>query len=233
MKLYYRKKISHDFQFMDNSLIEIDIRHRHPYSPTEFSRLIGPFPCIVSRLRVIGICLPQRSVSECQYMVYLSALNTSNTYSSIKLPNRLVFLIMPSNFIRSTTNSHSYVRHKKDKVSVRLPNSLLLLDIHDNSVFRVVPGTRLTEIACDLCENMNEMRVKEGTICVSQFVTHHRKPKTKQKSIRFYKLNYWGDDSNFKTTIFGSKGVYNVFLYLTDYNAILIKRKSNYTHRLN
>ena len=157
------------------------------------------------------------SLVDSRYLVYFKMVSFTHLFSPIRLTHkRLTTLCLTTNWFRCAASSHSYLVNKKQRYSMRLPGSLLQLHIGRNDIFRLVCKASLKSLRCDVCPSINEVKLTESVLCVSQFLTYHRKLKTRQKSIRRYELAFRVlQTDEYKSIEFGYNGLSNDFIHLT------------------
>ena len=236
MSLCYRNlSLSESIKLTNEvTLIHLYIRTKlNTQDPNEKGIITGYLPPLITSCITDSIYIRHFLLAKCKYVVSVSALDMFPS-RSLKINKRVKTLDLYSNGIQSMARCHSNINNKKITMITMLPSSLLRLDISSNPIFRVILTSSLRRFLSFLCSDLKELKYRESLIAICYFMGYHKKPKTNQKSIRYFRLGFSDPEIYFgnKYVSYGSQGVYNDFIRLRS-AGIVIKQNRLPNERLN
>ena len=170
-------------------LVELEIKEE--YIDNTIARVLSLPPLLA--------CLSSRNLVQISHNIlgpYISRVTLDCIIirrQSLRKNKRLNVLELPNSNILCTTSSHSSNGRYKTMSILDLPNSLAYLDVSGSPVFRVKPSSRLVSIDMSTCKYSKEPINRECILGVSHFISYSRITRTRQKSIRDYKVLYPGN----------------------------------------
>ena len=167
-------------------------------------RLINEFPVLLTDILSDFLTLTHMSLANCHYLSVVWVLEMTPC-KSLKVPKRVKELFLYSNNLHSMAVSHSVTNNDKTKSVTITPRSLLFLNVTCNPIFRLTLTSSLIKFSSAACESLIETRHKESIVRIIRFMSYYRVPRTRARSVRYYKLDFKGI-WNYIT--FGTRGIY-------------------------
>ena len=189
---------------------------------------IGRLPRLVTSLVSDNLRVDSDLTNDCHYLIIsqISSKAMTHPIKGTKNNKRIVSLDISSNNIHTTTNSRSFLANTKDS-RVIIPCSLRLMDISYNPVFRLRLTNSLIELICSECRILTETKCKECILCIIRHMTYMKKPRNRQRSIRYHELtlNQAKMPVSYNSElILGNNGTYNDTMIVTKYEIIIQPR---------
>ena len=216
MSLYYKKPDLPKVISLNDlySLLEIDIMYYRNYRKSKTTVMNG-LPVLVTSFKGNGLITGHKLILESQYIV-----NFTLRYSyreKINLNKRITILDLAANDIQRTNNSLFSFKNAKTKARTLFPNSLLLIEISYNPLFKCIVTNRVIELIAHGCTALIEPKARESIIRLDRRINSYRRPRNSQKSIRYYILRFPSRVTyfDFIDVNIGLGGVYNNYQFLS------------------
>ena len=183
--------------------------------------IIGCFPYLTTSAIFDFMTTDKSLLSNSHYIVSIMARFTASRWSIT--PKRITTLDLHYNRIQSISSSRSYQGNERSMCTTRFPVSLLYVNISYGDIFRASLNSSTRGISCIMCTELKEIKHKECILFLSHFLTHNRRPRTNQKSLRLYNLSFYVLDEfdEYKGISFAQYGIYNDLLRVKSYNVFV------------